>query len=345
MINKLGLEILSPLALSPGDTLGVFTPSSPGYVDCPGLFENGLKNIEALGFKVKLGDLAKRRSSQIYRSASAQDRAQELMELICDPTVRGVISTIGGSNSSSLIPFLDFSEIRKQRKVLCGYSDVTSLHLAFLHFAGLQTVYSPAVMCWFGDWPNGCSLSQQYFLQAITSWNTKYSLQKPERWSNHRRRWDNDDWKNIPRQWQSNINGWKVLQNGVTKAPVLALNLNTLMSACGTEYWPDFSGKILLIEDMDCGFGRTERALRQLSFIGVFDKISGLIIGKPEVLNQSDAPFSYLDLVQEIVGPRSYPILGDFDCGHTLPMISFPQMRILNMDVQQSQVSLFFDGP
>lgn len=46
-------EWIKPLALSPGDTVGVFTPSSPGYAQNLGLFENGLMNIERLGFKVK----------------------------------------------------------------------------------------------------------------------------------------------------------------------------------------------------------------------------------------------------------------------------------------------------
>jgi muramoyltetrapeptide carboxypeptidase len=88
------------------------------------------------------------------------------MELIEDPAVDGLISTIGGMNSSSLIPYLDFDKIRKSRKIICGFSDVTSLHLAILKFSGLRTIYGPSVMCWFGDWPSGVMESQEWFLDA-----------------------------------------------------------------------------------------------------------------------------------------------------------------------------------
>lgn len=120
------MDFIKPNLLKKGDTIGIFTPSSPAYKFNSGLFENGLKNLENLDFKVKPGGLTKNRS---------------------------------GYNSSSMIPYLDFEAIRQARKVICGYSDVTSLHLAVLKYSNLQTFYGPAVMCWFGDWPNGIEQS------------------------------------------------------------------------------------------------------------------------------------------------------------------------------------------
>ena len=328
------MEILKPKSLMPGQTLGVFTPSSPAYIWNEGLFENGIQNLKRLGFGVKIGKLTERRISQGYRSGTAQDRAQEFMELIEDPTVDGLISTIGGMNSSSLIPFLDFDKIRSSRKIICGFSDVTSLHLAILKFAGLRTIYGPSVMCWFGEWPNGIKESQEWFLDATmrhTSGNRP--IKSPEKWSNHKRRWDSEDWKTIPREWQTN-DGWRIISEGSAEAPILALNLNTLTSAAGTSYWPDFKGKILLLEDMEASLSRTERALNQLKFNGVFDVIKGLIIGKPEVYNQEGAPFGYDDLFQEIIGSRFYPIISNFDCSHCVPMISIPQLAPVRLVAQ-----------
>lgn len=295
-------EILKPRALQMGDSIGVFTPSSPAYIHCPGLFENGVRNLEKLGFKVKLGDVTKQRKSQGYRSAPPKERADEMMTLICDPEVKGLISTIGGSNSASLIPFLDFDLIRANRKIVCGFSDVTALHAAILKFSRLKTIYGPSVMCWFGDW------------------------------------------KNTERAWKAN-EGWKVLNPGSAKAEILAFNLNTLLSCAGTPYWPDFKNKILLIEDMDAPQSRNERLLRQLSAIGAFDEIAGLIIGKPEFYDQQDAPFTYDDLIIDIVGPRPYPMLSNFDCGHTVPMISIPQLAPVLLETTNGKVRFdFLDG-
>jgi muramoyltetrapeptide carboxypeptidase LdcA involved in peptidoglycan recycling len=140
------LELIRAKALHPGDTVGIFTPSSPSYVDNEELFQNGVRNLERLGFKVKIGSLTKSRASQGYRSGTPVQRAQEFMELIQDPGVHGLISTIGGNNSNSLIPYLDFAVIRQNPKVICGYSDVTSLHMAILKYSGLRTFYGPALM-------------------------------------------------------------------------------------------------------------------------------------------------------------------------------------------------------
>jgi muramoyltetrapeptide carboxypeptidase LdcA involved in peptidoglycan recycling len=335
------MEILKPYALKPNSTLGVFTPSSPAYAWNSGLFENGIQNLKKLGFGVKLGKLTDSRSSQGYRSGTPKERAAEFMELIEDPNVDGLISTIGGMNSSSLIPYLDFDKIRKSRKIICGFSDVTSLHLAILKFSGLRTIYGPSVMCWFGDWPSGIMESQEWFLDAtMRHKNSNRIVSAPSQWSNHKRRWDNEDWKTIPREWVLN-EGWRVLSEGAANAPILALNLNTLTSAAGTSYWPDFKNKILLLEDMEAPQSRTERALNQLKFNGVFDEIAGLIIGKPEVYDQQGSPFGYDDLILETVGSRSYPVITNFDCCHCVPMISIPLLSPVRLIAEKGRSVCF----
>jgi muramoyltetrapeptide carboxypeptidase LdcA involved in peptidoglycan recycling len=335
-------SLLAPKRLKLGDTIGVFTPSSPAYKINPGLFENGVRTLEGLGFKVKLGSLTARRAVQGYRSGSGQERAAEFMDLITDPTVDALVSTIGGYNSNSMIPFLDFSAIRDARKPICGASDVTSLHLAIMKFSGLRTYYGPTVMCWFGDWPEGDPESTSWFLDAVMNHEAGVrEVKAPARWSNHKRDWTNGDWKNKPRDWQEN-QGWKVLQPGVAEAPILAANLNTMMSAAGTKYWPDFKGRILLIEEMDAPLMREERSLRQLSLTGAFDEIMGLIVSKPEVYSADGAPFDFDHLIQEIVGSRDYPIVTNFDCGHTLPTITIPEGVRVKLEAGEQSVSFKF---
>jgi muramoyltetrapeptide carboxypeptidase len=332
------LPLISPRPLLPGSTIGVFTPSSPAYQANPGLFENGVRTLETLGFKVKLGSLTSARAAQGYRSGTPEARANEFMDLILDPSVHGLIATIGGYNSSSLIPFLDFNAIREARKPICGFSDVTSLHLAVLHYSRLRTFYGPTMMCWFGEWPAGIAESTEWFLDAVMGRGTyPREIAPPPRWSNHRRDWGSGDWKNKPREWIPNP-GWRVLQAGSAEAPVLALNLNTMLSAAGTPYWPRLEGKILLLEEMDAPLMKEERAFRQLSLMGVFDRIAGLIIAKPEVYSADGADFDYDTLVREVVGPRAYPIVSQFDCGHTVPMITIPQEVRVRLQAEAGKV-------
>jgi muramoyltetrapeptide carboxypeptidase LdcA involved in peptidoglycan recycling len=318
------MELITPRFLRPGDTIGIFTPSFPAYHWNPELFENGIRNLQNLGFKVVLGSLTERRASQGYRSAEGQARAREFMELIRDPNVHALISTIGGYNSNSMVPYLDFAEIRSARKVICGYSDVTSLHLAIHKHAALQTFYGPAVMCWFGEWPDGIAESVEWFLDAVIAERQRDRvITAPRRWSNHRRDWATGAWKSEPRRWVEN-EGWRVLSPGSAHAPILPVNLNTLMASAGTSEWPEMRGRLLLLEEECAPMPEEERALRQLQRMGVFNEIAGLIVSKPEIFESREAAFTYDDLIREMVGRRDYPIVSNFDCGHTVPMITIP---------------------
>ncbi len=337
-------EMLKPYRLKEGDTIGIFTPTYAGYAQNEEMFQNAIKNVENLGFKIKLGRLAKERKTQGYRSAPPLDRAREFMELIEDSEVNALLATCGGANSSSLIPYLDFKEIREARKPICGYSDITSLHLAITKFSGLRTFYSPSLMLWFGEWPDGIPESTKYFLDAVSNHiEGPREFHVPAKFSNHKLSWENDDWKNIPREWKDNP-GWKVLSRGECEAPIIPANLNTLMSAAGTNYFPDLSGKILLIEDLDAPQSRTERSLRQLDLMGVFDKIAGLIVGKPETYDQEGAPFDYDDLILEVVGERGYPIVSGFDCSHTVPLLTVPYYGVVRLKTMETVEFALLDG-
>jgi muramoyltetrapeptide carboxypeptidase len=314
------MDLIKPHKLIVGDTIGIFTPSSPSYIANEELFLNGIKNLENLGFKIKLGHLTKNRLTQGYRAGNPRERASELMDLIKDDEVNAVIATIGGMNSNSLIPFLDFDIIREKRKILCGYSDITSLHLAILKYSGLKTLYGPAVMTWFGEYPNGIEDSTQSFMDAVTlSDNKERAIFPFSKWSNHCRDWASGDWKDVPRKWQEN-KGWKVLNPGRVEGELVVANLNTLMSSAGTDYFPDLKNKIFLLEEMSAPWSKEERSLRQLQLMGVFDQVKGLIMGKVELPDNEGASFSLDDLLLEVVGKRNYPIISEFDCSHTVPM-------------------------
>ena len=336
------MELLRPKGLRKGDTIGIFTPSSPAYIHNEELFLNGIKNLEAIGFKVKLGSLTKSRASEGYRSGNPVERAKEFMDLILDDDVHALMSTIGGNNSSSMIPYLDFNIIREKRKIFCGYSDVTSLHMAILKESGLRTIYGPALMTWFGEYPSGIPESVESFLAAtMNNDDVQREFGPFPRWSNHFRDWANGDWKNVEREWNES-RGPNILNQGSAEAEIVVANLNTLVSLAGTPYFPEVENKILLLEEMAAPFSREERSLRQLELMGVFDKISGLVMGRPEWPDAEGAPFDLDELLIEVVGEREYPIISDFDCSHTVPMHSIGQRAKMQLiaDKEVKMVSL-----
>ena len=320
------MNLFKAKKLIAGDGIGVFAPSVPAHVMFREKHLMGIRNLEKMGFRVFESDLLKSRVSQGYRSTSGKERANEFMEHIANPEIKALIATIGGYNSSSLIPYLDFKKIRESRKVICGYSDMTSLHLAVLKYSGLSTFYGPAVMASFGEYPAVPKVTRDSFLAAVCdAKNYPRQIVPPTRWSNHFRDAKTNAWKTESRQYVKN-KGWRVLNEGKCKGELLVYNLSTLMSNAGTNHFPDFKNKILLIETASGDMGTEERLLRHLDLLGVFDRIQGLIVGKPEFFNTLGAPFSHNDLILEIVGKRDYPIVTEFDCSHTVPMLTLAQM-------------------
>ena len=254
------------------------------------------------------------------------------MELVRDPRVRCLIATHGGTCSASMIPHLDFDEIRRNPKVICGFSDVTSLHLAILAYSGLSTFYGPAVIRSFGEWPSAPAETRDGFLNAVQNHvSGARELTCPGRFSAGRGIWESGRWRETARLFEPN-QGWKALSPGRVTAPIIVANLNTLLHAAGTGYFPELAGKILIIEEMDAPLSKTEGGFRHLERLGVFDAISGLVVSKPESYDSEGAPFGRDELIREVVGPRSYPIVSDFDCGHTQPMITLAQLARVTLE-------------
>jgi muramoyltetrapeptide carboxypeptidase LdcA involved in peptidoglycan recycling len=331
-------EIIRPPEIALGATVGIFTPSFPANVHFQNKYFHAVSQITQLGFKVKEGSLTKKFTHQGYRSGTPQERAKEFMELILDSEVDFLMSTIGGCNSSSMIPYLDFEAIRKHPKVITGYSDVTSLHMAILTQSKVSTFYGPALVPSFGEWPKAFEPTVEKFLEAVKYHeNPNRALHPFPRWSNQLRDSFTDDWRTGERVYHDN-SGWKVLSEGKAKAPLIIANLNTLLALAGTSYFPKLDGEILLLEEMDSPLSMEERSLCQLKLMGTFNNISGLIISKPEKPDFEGANFSLDQLILEIVGNAEYPIISGFDCGHTYPMYTLAQMTELEVQAMENNL-------
>lgn len=130
---------LRPARLSKGDTLGIISPASPTAGRVPGRFQRGIRAIEEMGFSVKIGKNAKKVRG--HKAGTLQERILDFNEMFEDIDVKAIITSIGGYNSNELLPLLDYQLIRKNPKILCGYSDITSLHCGIHSQTGLVTFH------------------------------------------------------------------------------------------------------------------------------------------------------------------------------------------------------------
>ncbi len=311
--------MIIPPKLNIGDTIAVFSPSSPATVTAKKRYERAKDFLQAKGFNLLEGNLTGKKD--FYRSGSIKERAHEFNALISDPNVKCIISSIGGMNSNSLLPYIDYAQLKKTPKIIIGYSDVTALLLGIYARTGLVTYYGPAIVASFGELPPYVDMMFDYFEQmSIEPKTAPYTLPTPPVWTDEYINWETQDCSK-----KAVDNKLVTLQSGKATGRLIGGNLNTMQGIWGTPYMPQIhEGDILFIEDSLKDCATIERSFSLLKLSGVFDRIGGLILGKHELFDDCGSKRKPYEILQEVMGNVNFPVLAEFDCCHTHPMLTLP---------------------
>lgn len=306
------------LKLKKGDKIGIYSPSTAITKFCPKRYTRAKRFLEDKGFVLVEGKLTGK--SDYYRSGSIKERAEELNELIRNPEIKCIISTIGGMNSNSLLPYIDYPAIERNPKIFIGYSDVTAILFGIHAKTGVETYYGPAVVASFGEMEPFSSLTFSYFEDMLMKDWDEYTYTKAPYWTDEYINWEEQD-----RPKEKSENNWVVLNEGKAEGRIIAGNLNTMISIWDSEYMPKIKeGDILLIEDSLKDIATVERSFAYLKINGTFDKIGGLIIGKHELFDDKGTGRRCYEPLMEIIGDVDFPVLAEVDCCHTHPMFTMP---------------------
>ena len=250
-----------------------------------------------------------------FKSSTIKSRVQDLHDAFEDPSIKMIISVIGGFSSNQILPFLDYKMIKSNPKIICGYSDITALENAVYTKTGLVTYSGPHFFN-FGS-KKGFEYTSEYFKKCLFS-NDPFEVQPSKEWSN-------DKWANNQenRRFEKN-EGFFVINEGKAEGKIVGSNLVTFQHLAGTPYMPSLRNTILFIEDDE-----EEKAhhfdsnLTALSLIPDFSEVKGVVIGR----FQHESNMKRQTLTKIIKNNRIFddiPVIGGVDFGHTEPRITFP---------------------
>ena len=127
-----------PPALEPGGTIALVAPARPVKPQDAMMLQAAL---EAQGFRVK--PAANITTVNKYLAGTDEERAAGIMEAFRDPQVDAIFCVAGGFGSTRMLDLLDYDTIRRNPKIVTGFSDVTGLHLALNRRAGLVSFHAP----------------------------------------------------------------------------------------------------------------------------------------------------------------------------------------------------------
>lgn len=318
-----------------GDSIGIFSPSSPITYSCPERFKRAKKYLQEKGFNIIEGNLTEK--YDFYRSGSIKDRVEELNELIRNPKVKCIMSTIGGMNSNSLLPYIDYEAFKNNPKPIIGYSDVTAILLAIYSKTGISTYYGPALVASFGELNPFVDITYEYFEDILVNKvNIPHEIKNPEFWTDEYINWETQD-----RSKSKVPNELITVYEGKVQGRLIGGNLNTMTCIWNTQYMPEIKeGDILFIEDSLKDCATIERSFSLLKLSGVFEKISGIILGKHELFNDCNTGRKPYEILLEVLGDIKVPFLAEFDCCHTHPMITLPIGCKIELNATEKKISI-----
>ena len=305
-----------PPKLKPGDHVRIVTPARS--IKLPFISKEIVQlaetRLKSLGLVPSYGKHVE--EMNVIDSSSVQSRVDDLTEAFSDHSIQMIQTVIGGFNSRELLPHLDYDLVSKNPKILCGYSDITTLSNAFYSKTGLVGYIGPHFFD-FGE-KHGFDYTLEYFKRCLFRTNS-FDVLSSEKWSNDR--WGaNQDKRNF-----NSNEGFVVVNNGEAEGKVIGGNLVTLVGINGSEYFPRLERDTILFleedgrQDLHTFNGNLDSLMLRSDFanvvglvIGRFSPESGITMGKlVEVLR-------YHRELDEI------PIMCGVDFGHTTPKITFP---------------------
>ena len=253
---------LLPVALNPGDTVGLVSPSSA--VSDWLTLQLAQEVMEALGFSVRTG--AHYGDRRGHLAGTDAGRADDINAMFADRDIRAVICVRGGSGAARLLPLLDYDVIRANPKALLGYSDVTALHCAIQARTGLVTFHGP----------NGSG-----------SWNS-FNADQFRRLFFERELMEYRNLEEAGDELVQRRNRTITITGGKARGELVGGNLAVLTALAGSPYMPDFDGKILFLEDVSEAPYRIDRMFSTLKLMGALDRIAGFVWGHCTDCNPGD---------------------------------------------------------
>ncbi len=310
--------VLKPPRLRPGDTVGVVSPATAVFQEVE--LDIVRESLEALGLVVRVGAHAMSRHGSL--GGTDRERADDINAFLADRAVRAIVPARGGWGSSRLLPLLEYDALRRDPKVILGFSDITALLNGIHARTGLVTFHGPNGG---GRWD---AASLDWMKRVVFAGETP-TLGNPKT--------END--RNVLTQIEHRV---RTIAPGRVRGPLLGGNLTVLTAILGSPYVPDFAGAILFVEDVGETLYRVDRMMTQLRLAGILSRLRGFVFGtcsdcKP---GEGFASLTLEEIFADHVKPLGIPAWQGAMIGHDMPQWTLPVGLEVEIDATAGTIRL-----
>ncbi len=332
------MEFHKPHPLKPKDKIAVVSPSSGMPFLFPWVYEQGLRRLKEV-FELEPVEFSTARKSPEFLSQNPKARADDINRAFADPSIKGIIATIGGNDQVKILPFLDKKIIQANPKIFMGYSDNTNLHLVLWNL-GIISYYGGAIMTQFAMGKEmheytihsiqkalfhssiGLVVSSPVYSDADLDWSDKQNLHK------NRPMYPSDGWH------------WHEPQDRIIEGRLWGGCLEVLHFHLGIQRFipspQTLNDTILFIETSEemPSSGFVYRFIASLAEIGLLKQFQAILVGFPKAQFCGHFPpegrETFIQNQQNAITAAlkdygtSIPVIFNMNFGHTDPQMILP---------------------
>ena len=298
----------------------------------------GEERLKSMGLQVKFSKNALKGIEYINDHPEA--RAADLLEAYADPDVDMILCAIGGDDTYRLLPYLfDNDELKSvvNDKVFLGFSDTTVNHL-MLHKLGIKTFYGQSFLSDICELDSEMLPYTRKFFEELILTGKIREIRPSDVWYEERTAFDETQ-IGQPRV-KHNNNGFELIQGpSVFEGKILGGCIDSMLDMFNSERYEDmpvlcekyhifpdaddWRGRILLLESSEekPSPSKYRQALEYLKERGVFQMISGVLVGKP--MDDTYAE-EYKEALISVIDDPSLPVLCNVNIGHATPRCIIP---------------------
>lgn len=300
-INK---RIIKPERLRPGDKIGM---TAPAYLLSEEALQASIENLKHLGFEPVYSDKILGRHG--YFSGTDQERADDFNSMMRNPEIKGIIFAAGGYGCTRILDMVDYKMIKKNPKVIMGFSDDTALINTIYRKTGLITFHGPVAKIFDSEY------SRKQFMDIVMYPTDKYIINS-----------SSDD---LLKATDDKTYERYVITPGKVRGELVGGNLTLLSAMMGTPYQINLKNKIVMIEDVGEEPYRIDRMLTQLIASGELATAAGIVFGVNndcDISEKTNAPnsFTLREVIEDRIKPLNIPAIHGLSFGHIANNFTFP---------------------
>ncbi|RIJ67867.1 LD-carboxypeptidase [Rummeliibacillus sp. POC4] len=297
-----------PPRLHKGDTVGIIAPSSPPNIE---RLTKALDFLDELGLHYVLGNTVQLHNH--YLAGTDQERAQDLQEMIEDPTIKAIFCASAGFGAARIADKIDYLLLEENPKIFWGFSDITFLHTAIGMFSDIVTFHGPTLS----------SIGRENVMER-----TKHMFEQL--------------FQPAEIHYDESISPLTTICGGAARGEITGGNLTLIANSLGTKFEIDTAGKILLIEDIGLEPAQIDGLLNQLRQARKFEQVKGIVIGEFTEIHPreyEDSP-SLDELFESYFKDLNIPVVSGFKIGHCEPNVGIPLGVDVLLDAENKDLAI-----